>query len=231
LFDVGSGVGEPIGGGLLSIWNPVNGRLYSGNASLRQRWPLTDSPDTAVTWLQNPTFVKSWSGDGLTLLAEATGEDTSIDLWHVQLGGDGVPDTLMATPFVEGEARISPDGNWFAYESDFSGQPEAYITTYPDLTNRLRISQGGGSTPLWAHDGSEIYYRSGDRVMVVRVSLGSPPSASPPEVLFRGDYDQSQLNNWDVDAQGRFVMVRPAPGTFGQFQLVTNLAAELAGGR
>ena len=65
--------------------------------------------------------------------------------------------------------------------------------------------------------------------MAVQVSLGSSASVSQPVVLFRGDYDNSQPAGWDVDAQGRFLMVRPAPGTFGQFQLVSNLAAELAG--
>ena len=76
--------------------------------------------------------------------------------------------------------------------------------------------------------------------MAVQISLDSSASVSQPVVLFRGDYDQSQPVNWDVDAQGRFLtrqwsvqplMVRSAPGTFGQFQLVSNLAAELSDDR
>ena len=67
--------------------------------------------------------------------------------------------------------------------------------------------------------------------MAVQISLDSSASVSQPVVLFRGDYDQSQPVNWDVDAQSRFLMVRPAPGTFGQFQLVSNLAAELSDDR
>ena len=231
LFDVGSGVGSPIEGSQLSFWNPANGRLYAGQTFLVERWPLTSSPDTAMIWPVSPLFIRSWSRDGLTLIAATPGEDTGQDLWHVQLGGDGVPDTLMATPFEERDAKLSPDGNWLAYESDLSGRPEIYLTTYPDLRDRQRVSSGGGNTPLWARDGSELYYRSGDRVMAVQVSLGSSASISQPVVLFRGNYDNSQPAGWDVDAQGRFLMVRPAPGTFGQFQVVTNLAAELAGGR
>ena len=234
LFDVGSGVGSPIEGGQLSFWNPANGRLYAGQTFLVERWPLTSSPDTAMIWPVRPIFIRSWSRDGLTLIAAAPGVDTGQDLWHVQLEGDGVPDTLMATPFEERDAKLSPDGNWLAYESDLSGRPEIYLTTYPDLRDRQRVSSGGGNTPLWARDGSELYYRSGDRVMAVQVSLGSSAgssaSVSQPVVLFRGNFDNSQPAGWDVDAQGRFLMVRPAPGTFGQFQVVTNLVAELAGG-
>ena len=229
LFDVSTGVGSPIEGFQLSFWNPANGRLYAGMASLVERWPPTSSPDTAMIWPVSPIFIRSWSRDGLTLIAAAPGVDTGQDLWHVQLGGDAVPDILMATPFEERDAKLSPDGNWLAYESDLSGRPEIYLTTYPDLRDRQRVSSGGGNTPLWARDGSEIYYRSGDRVMAIQVSLGSSASMSQPVVLFRGDYDNSQPAAWDVDAQGRFLMVRPAPGTFGQFQLVINLAAELAG--
>ena len=229
LFDVSSGVGSPIEGFQLSFWNPANGRLYTGQTFLVERWPLTSSPDTAMIWPVSPIFIRSWSRDGLTLIAAAPGVDTGQDLWHVQLGGDGIPDTLMATPFEERDAKLSPDGNWLAYESDLSGRPEIYLTTYPDLRDRQRVSSGGGNTPLWARDGSEIYYRSGDRVMAVQVSLGSSASMSQPVVLFRGNYDNSQPAGWDVDARGRFLMVRPAPGTFGQFQLVSNLAAELAG--
>ena len=229
LFDVGSGVGSPIEGSQLSFWNPANGRLYAGQTFLVERWPLTSSPDTAMIWPVSPLFIRSWSRDGLTLIAATPGVDTGQDLWHVQLGGDGVPDTLMATPFEERDAKLSPDGNWLAYESDLSGRPEIYLTTYPDLRDRQRVSSGGGNTPLWARDGSELYYRSGDRVMAVQVSLGSSASVSQPVVLFRGDYDSSQPAGWDVDAQGRFLMVRPSPGTFDQFQLVSNLAVELVG--
>ena len=228
LFEVGTGVGSPIEGSQLSFWNPANGRLYAGQPFLVERWPLTSSPDTAMIWPVSPIFIRSWSRDGLTLIAATPGVDTGQDLWHVQLGGDGVPDTLMATPFEERDAKLSPDGNWLAYESDLSGRPEIYLMTYPDLRDRQRVSSGGGNTPLWARDASEIYYRSGDRVMAVQVSLGSSASVSQPVVLFRGDYDNSQPAGWDVDAQGRFLMVRPAPGTFSQFQFVSNLAVELA---
>ena len=231
LFDVGTGVGSPINPGLDSIWSPANGRLYTGGEVLVESWPTTANQDTAVTWPVTPSFPRSWSRDGLTLIPMAVGADTGNDLWHVQFGGDGVPDTLIATPFEERDAKLSPDGNWLAFQSDLSGRPEIYLTTYPDLEDRRLVSPGGGQNPLWAHDGSELYYRSGDRVMAVQVSLDSSASVSQPVVLFRGDYDQSQPVNWDVDAQGRFLMVRPAPGTLGQFQLVINLAAELSGDR
>ena len=146
LFDVGSGVGSPIEGGQLSFWNPANGRLYAGEPLepfLVERWPLTSSPDTAMIWPVSPIFIRSWSRDGLTLIAAAPGVDTGQDLWHVQLGGDGIPDTLMATPFEERDAKLSPDGNWLVYESDLSGRPEIYLTTYPDLRDRQRGSPRG----------------------------------------------------------------------------------------
>ena len=66
--------------------------------------------------------------------------------------------------------------------------------------------------------------------MAVTVSAGSTLSFGAPEVLFRGDYDHSQNLNWDVDPSGRFVMVRPDPGTFRQFRVMTSLSGQLPSG-
>ena len=152
LFDVATGLGSPLHQGLNSFWNPDDGRLYTGAEVLVEGWPLTSSPDTAVTWPVTPSFIRSWSQDGLTLIAMAPGAGTGNDLWHVQFGGDGVPDTLIATPFEERDAKLSPDGSWLAFQSDLSGRPEIYLTTYPDLEDRRLVSPGGGQNPLWAHD-------------------------------------------------------------------------------
>ena len=135
LFDVGSGVGSPIDGYQLSFWNPANGRLYAGQTSLVERWPLTSTPDTAMIWPVSPIFIRSWSRDGLTLIAATPGEDTGQDLWHVQLGGDGVPDTLMATPFEETRREA------------FAGRKLARVRirsvrTTRDLSHDLSRSQG-----------------------------------------------------------------------------------------
>ena len=47
-----------------------------------------------------------------------------------------------------------------------------------------QVSSGGGSAPLWAHSGRELFYAANGKMHVVRINPGSPFSAEPPRVLF-----------------------------------------------
>lgn len=42
----------------------------------------------------------------------------------------------------------------------------------------------GGSAPLWAHNGRELFYVGGTHMYVVRIHPGPPFSADPPRILF-----------------------------------------------
>ena len=61
----------------------------------------------------------------------------------------------------------------------------------------------GGTEPLWAHDGSELFYRNGDQMMTAPfdTATGLPGTAT---VLFESRY----LPGYDVAGDGRFIMVR-----------------------
>ncbi|MEP7001670.1 MAG: hypothetical protein ABI969_14380, partial [bacterium] len=59
------------------------------------------------------------------------------------------------------------------------------VRPFPDVNGgRWQVSSGGGSAPLWAHNGRELFYVSGKKMYVVRVHAGPPFSAEPPRVLF-----------------------------------------------
>ena len=73
----------------------------------------------------------------------------------------------MQTTFNELNGEISPDGRWVAYQSNESGQDEIYVRPFPDADRgRWQISTGGGTRPLWARSGKELFYlgprRGGD---------------------------------------------------------------------
>ena len=76
-----------------------------------------------------------------------------------------------------------------AYQSNQSGQMEVYVRPFPNVDDgQWQISTGGGSQPLWASNGRELFYRRGDALMAVPVQ--AEPSFTPgtPEVLFEGEY-------------------------------------------
>lgn len=66
-------------------------------------------------------------------------------------------------------------------------------------TGRVRpISVEGGSEPVWAPDGRELFYREGTRMMAVTIDAGG--QVGPARVLFDGDFARGTIDaaNYDV---------------------------------
>jgi serine/threonine-protein kinase len=117
----------------------------------------------------------SFSGDGKWLaffpLQQAS------DLWTVpveRLPGAmrlGQPLPLTQQPGTKGAPAISPDNRWLAYTSSESGHFEIYVMPFsPQGTAANRkwvVSNGGGTCPLWSHNGRELFYQSLDRKIQV----------------------------------------------------------------
>src|SRR5207245_2782644 len=118
-----------------------------------------------------------WSPDGKWIVYQLDGGKTGTDLWLAPTGGqasaDNKPITYLQTPFVESEARFSPDGKWMAYTSNESGRNQVYVQAIPAGSGKWQISTEGGSAPHWRRDGKEIFYIALDRkLMVVPMRLG-----------------------------------------------------------
>jgi serine/threonine-protein kinase len=123
--------------------------------------------------------------------------------------------SLIATSANERNGGVSPDGRWLAYESDSSGQFEIYIKPFPDVDGGLwKVSTAGGTRPLWASNGQELFYVAPDgAIMTARVHpRGAAWNAESPANLFGGPYATgapSSGRNYDVSADGtRFLMVK-----------------------
>jgi hypothetical protein len=100
---------------------------------------------------------------------------------------------LIETPSLRvGSPEISPDGGWLAYRSRnlVSGGPEIYVRRHPGPEKPWQVSNKGGSSPAWSHDGSELFYVSlpdaaGLRwMMAATFEQGSPPRIGIPTALF-----------------------------------------------
>jgi serine/threonine-protein kinase len=153
----------------------------------------------------------SWSPDGRSLAFVEADPSTGQDLW-VMRDGQGVR-PFLRTPFMEGGALLSPDGRWLAYVSDATGRLEVYVEPFPGPGQRLEISTGGGSEPVWSADGRELFYRDGDRLLAVPLGSGAGLAPATPRVLFAGSYVRSlgPYPNYDVAPDGRrFLLIKPA---------------------
>jgi len=125
---------------------------------------------------------------------------------------------LVQTPYTEQNGEISPDGRWLAYESNNSGQNEIYVRPFPNVDSGLwQVSTGGGTRPLWARNGQELFYRSPPgAVMSVRIERGATWAAGTPTKLFEGRYFVGGgffARTYDVAPDGRrFLMIKLGGG-------------------
>jgi Tol biopolymer transport system component len=89
------------------------------------------------------------------------------DIWTLSLESPRTPRPLVQLPGYQISARISPDARWLAYNLEESGQQEVYVTSFPNGAGKSPVSSGGGTQPVWATSGRELFYVSGDTLMVV----------------------------------------------------------------
>jgi hypothetical protein len=152
----------------------------------------------------------------------------SRDLYEFDAQGEGT--ALLATTANERAAQISPDGQAFAYVSNELGEDRVYLRRYPDVGTVWPISGDFGSAPRWSADGSEIYYFEDNFMMAMTVDLGDRGVVTgPARRLFSiGPYEEDPFGNtmYDVDDQGRFIMVRLGTGA-RTWRWVQNWSAQL----
>jgi serine/threonine-protein kinase len=101
---------------------------------------------------------------------------------------------------------FSPDGRWVAYNSDETGQFEIWVRSFPDGEQVHQISTEGGSESVWGASG-ELFYHSGHRWMVVRVSTSPQLQWEPPELAVETDYVDTPGLSYDVSSDGRYLYV------------------------
>ena len=136
----------------------------------------------------------------------------------------------MKTPGYDGGGQFSPDGHWMAYVSNESGQFEVYVRPYPGPDRKKQVSTQGGTHPKWNRNGKELFYRVGNKMMVVDVSTSPDLTLSQPRVLFEQRYafgSAQTIPNYDVSPDGqRFIMVKDDSAS-GRLNIVLNWFEEL----
>jgi eukaryotic-like serine/threonine-protein kinase len=171
----------------------------------------------------------SWAPGGRIFVDENRPE-TGSDLVVLRVE-DGTEEDFLATRADEWMPRVSPDGRWVAYISNVSGADEVYVLPSEGSSAPQLVSVGGGTDPVWSRDGTELFYRRGNAILAVTITTAPTFTAGRPIELFTGRYDLTQAGNWDVQPDGRFVMVKADPATTRQFQVVLNWFEELRGPR
>ncbi len=125
---------------------------------------------------------------------------------------------------------LSPDGRWLAYTSDESGINEIYVSDISDSEGgRWQVSTGGGTEPLWSRDGRELFYRSGNNIMVASIEKEPIFKVQTRNVLFEDVYIRWRTRTaYDIHPDNeRFVMLMEPQETSSEMIIVLNWFEEL----
>jgi serine/threonine-protein kinase len=207
------------------VWSPDGKRI--GFRSWKLGGPMTmwsmpadrSAPEERLLDSKGMQSVVSWSPDGNNIAYVDMFPETGFDVLVLPLKGEHKPIPFAHTPFYEGSPKFSPDGKWVAYCSGESGRAEVYVQPFPGPGPKMQISSDGGSDPLWRRASGELYYRDGDKMMVVEVRTQPSFTAGRPRLLWQGHYSPGMGSscgapgvtsfNYDVTPDGqRFLMVK-----------------------
>ena len=219
---------------LYPVWTPDSRRIifYSTRAGGGNLfWQPADGTGTVerlTTSSTTPHYPYSISPDGKSLVFQENVPKTGIDLSLLLFGEPGGSSKsevrpLVQTTFTETSAEISPDGHWLAYPSNESGQEEIFVRPFPKVdTGRWQISTGGGTRPLWARSGRELFFLDGNSFLTT-VPVQTTPAFSagnPTRVLntryfsgFGAGGQNVAGRTYDVSPDGqRFLMIKDIVG-------------------
>jgi tRNA A-37 threonylcarbamoyl transferase component Bud32 len=208
------------------VWTPDGRRLIyfsQRGAEPGVFWQLADGTGTAerLSTGAPPTGV---TPAGTHVLLAPVG---NRDLMMVALDGTRRVQSVLQDQAIERNGVVSPDGRWLAYESDGSGRFEIYVRPFPDVSaGQWVISTAGGTRPLWAPNGHELFYVApGGALMATQVDAREDSwSAGRPTKVVEGHYATEGVRDrrtYDVSTDGqRFLMIKQPANEVAAPQIV-----------
>jgi Tol biopolymer transport system component len=188
------------------------------------------SPAEKIIDTEGPAPSVSVSPDGKSLVYVAYSEN-SWNVYRVPLDSAVRSRPYLFTTSNENSAVFSPDGQWVALVSDQSGRSEIYIRSFPNPGSQVQISNEGGNEPVWAADGSGVYYRTLNGSVLIKAKLATSPStrviARDTVVKQMGSMLAADLTSgYDVTRDGR-ILGRLSNSSSFQLVVVPNWRVEL----
>ena len=123
---------------------------------------------------------------------------------------------LRPSPRNHNYPVASPDMRFIAYQSNESGRLEIWLRPFPNVNERRwQVSIDGGTHPVWARDGRELFFVSPNRQLMA-VSVDSTRAelraSTPARVLNASYYHTESPTSYDVAPDGtRFLMIKEDP--------------------
>ncbi|MFQ5448141.1 MAG: hypothetical protein ACE5FF_14550, partial [Saprospiraceae bacterium] len=172
------------------IWTPDGKHItYSsnrnGSSNIYMKAIKAETAEVQLTSGDNRQLPTSWSADGTVLAFCEDHPDSNLDIMLLKFDSDTTVQSLISTRFNEQEAKFSPNGKWVAYTSDKSGRNEIYVQSYSGDAAPVRVSEKGGSSPIWHPNSQRLYFRQRNTLMSVSIKTKPVFEADKPEEMFK----------------------------------------------
>ncbi len=141
------------------------------------------------------------------------------NLYSVDAEGETRP--LHVSESRARSCRASPDGSLVAFTTDDSGSTEVYVLPVDGSSLPTRITTTGGWAPVWAPDGSGVYFRRGRAIM--RVSIDGTRPTGDPEQVFAAEFLVGGVS-YDISADSTRVLAiqEDAEARQDEIRVITN---------
>jgi serine/threonine-protein kinase len=198
---------------VMPLWTPDSRRVIfastrAGVPNLYAQAASGAGPVDRLATSERSQMATSSTPDGKNLFGF---EDGRVIV--VPLAAGGSPSAVARPLFNGGFPEASPDGRYLAYQSAESGRNEVYVRPLVEVDGgRWQVSSGGGTRPVWASSGRELFYLDeSQRLTVVPVEMsGSTFTAGNPVRVLDTSFANPFPARWyDVSQDGqRFLMVK-----------------------
>ena len=213
------------GGNGMSVWTPDSRQIIfeSGRTGMPNMYKQAADGSGTVDRLSTgaiPQWPTSISPDGTWLAGFDLSPRTPTNIVLLPLTRPAArPEPGPAdTRFKGAFADFSPDGRYLAYQSNEAGRSEIYVRPFPRVDNgRWQVSTAGGTRPVWARSGRELFYLDLSNTLTAVPVVTSEPTISigTPAKVFDAKYaEPNPSRHFDVSPDGqRFLMLKDSPAS------------------
>jgi dipeptidyl aminopeptidase/acylaminoacyl peptidase len=160
---------------------------------------------------------------GYAAIQVSRGVNGSSDIYVAPMDSLAPPRALLNAPYNEIEPRISPDGRLIAYVTNKTARNEVYVRPLSGEGPEVQVSTEGGTEPVWAKDGRELFYRGPNYLMSARLTERPRLDVARRDSLFRDVFIKGLARvSYDVFPDGKeLLMLAPDAGGTKEVRVLT----------
>ena len=200
------------------VWSPDGSKVAfssreTGNEDIYAQDASGTKPSEMIHDARDhDTDLSDWSRDGRYIFFDAhpRASDARSEIWLLEIATKKAR-ALLADPFAQSGAKLSPDGRWLAYVSDEGGSSQIVLRPFPGLDRKWLVPGKNAESPHWSADGRELLAvmrdENGAHVVSVPMAPGSdgPNPGAPHELLLL----DPRIGTWAPNAaHTRFLVTR-----------------------